>query len=64
MTAVSDEVLEAAIAAYAPTKTHRIDRDRMRRAIAAAVSAAYTEGYRKGAAAAEYDDTGGERSPK
>ena len=57
MPAVSEEVIDAAMAAYGQTKSSRADRDRLRRAIEAAVSAAFYEGYCRGVEAAEYNDT-------
>ena len=54
---VTEEVLDAAMAAYGQTKSTRADRTRLRRAIEAAATTAFSEGYRKGFEAAEYNDT-------
>jgi hypothetical protein len=57
MPTVTEEVLDAAMTAYGSNKTVRANRTRLRRAIEVAVTAAYSEGYRKGFEAAEYNDT-------
>ena len=58
MYTVSEDILDAAMAAYGVNKHVRADRERMRRAIEAASTAAFSEGYKKGFDAANYDDTG------
>ena len=46
------------MAAYGVNKSVRADRERLRRAINAASTVAFAEGYKQGSQAAEYSDTG------
>jgi Ca2+-binding EF-hand superfamily protein len=56
--AVSEKVFEEALKAYGETKSHKVDRKRLRRALEAATQTAHSEGYQKGLEAGEYSDGG------